>query len=152
MEMGAWGAPVRPATLPSTNQTTPRGARGTPFVAQPIKPFVTIRHKEVLDQLSGKSDGMTLDGAAVRPRPGTEDNNKPSFGPGFFLAPIMLSKFDTDKDGSLTREEFTNGFSRWFETWNTDKTGLLTQDQLKAGLNNDLATPGVGPFSRPPPR
>ncbi|HZJ15697.1 MAG TPA: hypothetical protein VFD27_11635, partial [Chthoniobacteraceae bacterium] len=58
----------------------------------------------------------------------------------------------------LTRDEFTQGFTKWFEKWNTDQSGTLTEEQLRAGINRDLepsrgrrpSAPG-GPGAPPTP-
>ena len=78
------------------------------------------------------------------------------FGPGMFLGNAFMAAFDADKDGVLTRDEFTLGFAKWFDGWNTDKSGVLTDDQLRAGINRDLSPfrggPQGGPGFGPPPR
>jgi hypothetical protein len=59
----------------------------------------------------------------------------------------------------LTRDEFTQGFAKWFDGWNTDKSGVLTDEQLRAGINQDLSPfrgppggPGFGAPGGPPAR
>ena len=59
-------------------------------------------------------------------------------GPGLFAAA------DTNKDGSLTREELKATFDAWFTTWDSGKTGALTEDQLAAGLSAALPQPAFG--------
>jgi type 1 glutamine amidotransferase len=59
-------------------------------------------------------------------------------GPGLFVAA------DTNKDGSLTREELKATFDTWFTTWDSGKTGALTEDQLAAGLSAALPQPAFG--------
>jgi len=113
----------------------------------PIKLFVLVRSKSVIEQLSGKSDGLTLDNM---PSPAPPSPGKNAFGPGFFLAPVVMKAFDTDKDQEISSAEAAAGFAKWFDSWNTDKSGFLTQDQLRAGLNEDLSTTAPGPFGRPP--
>ena len=81
------------------------------------------------------------------------------FGPGMMLSRRIMEAFDANKDDVISLEEFTNGFTRWFDAWDTDKTGKLTADQLRAGINQDLAPfrgrpPGgeeMGPPDGPPP-
>jgi spore coat protein CotH len=126
--------------------------------AKPIKGFVNARAKSVIDQVAGKSEGQTVGefgfgGRGGRGGPG-------GFGPGMFLGNVFMTAFDGDKDGVLTRDEFAQGFAKWFEGWNTDKSGVLTDDQLRAGINQDLSPfrggppggPGFGPPDGPPPR
>jgi len=158
LEFSGFGGPPRTpdtrtaATQPTAPQPTIRPNRGGPQ-GQPLKPikaFVDVRYQSVLDQLAGKSDGLALDGTPIRPRVATEAPPTPGFGPGFFLAPVILKAFDANKDDMLTREEFSGGFAKWFESWNTDKSGLLSEAQLRAGLNSDFVTQSPGPFARPP--
>ena len=63
-----------------------------------------------------------------------------------------MNAMDQDKDGSLTREEMLRGFAKWFERWDKGKTGQLDADELRAGMNQDLAAAsgGPGPRSGPP--
>ena len=129
---------------------------GAPPV-KPIRTFVKARAESVVDQLAGKSDGQKLDDG---PRPGGRGGpGAPGgFGPGGFLGRIFVTDFDADKNAGLTRDEFTQGFTKWFEKWNTDQSGTLTDEQLRAGINRDLEPsrgrrPGApgGPGSPPTP-
>jgi spore coat protein CotH len=140
------------------------GPRFGPFggFMQPIKPikgFVTARHQSVVDQLAGKSSGAILarfgpdgPGGPGGPRgPG----GPAGFGPGMFLGPVFMTALDTDKNGEITRAEFAEGFLRWFNSWNTNRSGLLTEEQLRAGLDQDLSPfrgrpPGGFGFGPPP--
>ncbi len=146
VEGNAMGGPPpdRRGTTQPTTQNTPAGPpRMFGPAVSPIKLFAPVRTKSVLEQLAGKSEGLTLDNNTNSPPPN-------AFGPGFFLAPVVLKAFDTNKDQALSSEEFAAGFAKWFDAWNTDKSGLLTADQLRAGLNQDLSTTAPGPFARPP--
>src|SRR5205823_11197007 len=93
-----------------------------------------------------KSQGPTLHNL---PNPRQPPPRKNPFRPGFFPAPVLLKQFDTHKKQEITSDEAAAGFARWFDSWNTDKSGFLTQDQLRAGLNQDLSTTTPGPFARP---
>ena len=56
-------------------------------------------------------------------------------------AAIILSaglNDDKDKDAHLTRDEVSQGFTRWFDSWNTDKSGVLTDEQLRDGINQEF--------------
>ena len=66
----------------------------------------------------------------------------------------FLRVLDQNKDASVTKAEFTQGFARLFETWNTDKSGYLTLRQLRSGIEKDLTPPADGfpPFGGGPPR
>src|SRR6185295_4653994 len=111
----------------------------------PIKLFAPLRTKSVIEQLSGKSQGLMLDG---NPNPTPPPPGRNAFGPGFFLTPVVMKAFDTDKDQEITSAEAAAGFAKWFDSWNTDKSGFLTPQQLGAGLNEDLSTTTPGPFQR----
>jgi hypothetical protein len=56
-------------------------------------------------------------------------------GPGTFLAASFEAAMDANKDGSISHEEFSKAFQKWFAKWNTDKSGALTEEQLRDGLN-----------------
>jgi hypothetical protein len=123
--------------------------------AKPIKGFVTARAQSVQDQLAGKSPG------ADNSEQGFGGGHNHLFGPGVFLARNLMETFDTNKDGKLTHDEFTAGFAKWFQDWNTDKSGLLTEEQLRTGINQDLSPfhggpppggPGFGPPGDEPNR
>jgi hypothetical protein len=123
-----------------------------PGPAQPIKPikaFVQARWQVVTDQLDGK-EGAVLDNPGFGPGGGPPGGRggPGGFGPGMFLGTIFMTTCDTDHDARLTREELAQGFTKWFAFWNTDGTGVLTDEQLRAGINKDLAPPRPGP---PPP-
>ena len=72
-----------------------------------------------------------------------------------FLGNAFMAALDVNQDGTISREEFTQGFAKWFEAWNTDRSGLLTDEQLRAGISRDLSPfrggpPGGAPgFGRP---
>jgi spore coat protein CotH len=125
-----------------------RGGMG----AKPIKGFVDGRSKAVIDQVAGKSQGMTLEGGfggrgggGMRGGPGGGG----AFGPSQMLATTCMATLDTDKDGQLTREEFITGFDKWFLAWNTDNSGHLTEEQLRAGIDKDIPIGRGGPGAVP---
>ncbi|MCY2950805.1 MAG: CotH kinase family protein [Planctomycetota bacterium] len=143
---------------------------------KPIKPFTIARSQSILDQLSGKSPGLSLPETgfgAPPPTPPAQDRGRiartginpqtrpasPSaFGPGNFLAPAFLAAFDSNKDNLLTRDELLSGFDNWFTSWNTDRSNLLTDEQLRIGLNKALippppapGSPTMIPLNAPPP-
>ena len=67
-----------------------------------------------------------------------------NMGPGTFMGPALLTKFDGDQNGELTREEFVGGFSKWFAAWDTENTGALSEEQVVAAINKEFAPPGAG--------
>jgi hypothetical protein len=105
---------------------------------KPIKPFTKVRTESVLDQLAGKSEGLVA-GSGF---PG-------GFGGGGGLGAMFsgpLSQLlDANKDSSVTQAEFTEGFAKLFQAWNSDKSGYLTLVQLRSGIEKDLP-----PTARPP--
>lgn len=126
--------------------------RGFGQPLKPIKPFAKIRAESVIEQVAGKSEGKTLAEFGFGPR-GGRGGGPGRFGPGNFLGGAFMTALDADKDGALTKEEFSKGFGKWFESWNTDKSGALNEEQLRAGINQDLSPfrggfpggPGFGP-------
>jgi spore coat protein CotH len=112
---------------------------------KPIKPFAKVRMESVLDQLAGKSEGLVAGGGF----PG-------GFGRGSGLGSMFsrpLSQWlDTNKDSSVTKAEFMEGFAKLFEAWTNDRSELLTLAQLRAGIEKDLApaAQGFSPFGGGP--
>jgi hypothetical protein len=121
---------------------------------KPIRSFVAFRARSVNDQLAGKSEGATLSHSGPGGPPGGRGGpggppgrgGPGGFGPGMFLAQAFMTALDADKDGVVTQAEFIQGFLKWFDAWNTDHSGALTEEQLRAGINQDLA-----PFRGGPP-
>src|SRR6185436_14767579 len=64
--------------------------------------------------------------------------------PSRSTAPAFVTAADTDKDGSVTRVELKNTFTKWYDQWDADKTGALTEEKLRAGLNAALPAPQFG--------
>jgi alcohol dehydrogenase (cytochrome c) len=64
--------------------------------------------------------------------------------PNRTTAPAFFGAADTDKDGSLTREELKNTFAKWYDQWDTDKGNALTEEKFRAGLNAALPQPTFG--------
>ncbi|HOY57098.1 MAG TPA: malectin domain-containing carbohydrate-binding protein, partial [Verrucomicrobiota bacterium] len=118
----------------------PFGGGGT----KPIKPFSKVRTESVLDQLSGKSEGLVAGG-------GVPGGFGAGNGLGMFSQPLF-QVLDKNKDSSVTQAEFTEGFATLFQAWNSDKSGYLTLAQVRLGIEKDL-TPqrqGFGGFGGGP--
>ncbi len=146
------GEPVEPAGFGGQPGDGPRfgGPGGFMQPAKPIKPFVKVRAQSVRDQLAGKSEGQTPGGFGFggSGRGGRGGPGGPGgFGPGNFLGRAFMTALDANNDGAITRDEFIQGFAKWFTTWNTDKSGLLTGEQLRAGIDREFP-----PFRDGPPR
>jgi hypothetical protein len=63
-----------------------------------------------------------------------------------------LQVLDENKDSSVTQAEFTEGFARLFQAWNSDKSGYLALGQLRSGIEKDLPPQrqGFGAFGGGP--
>lgn len=58
----------------------------------------------------------------------------------------MFTAADSDKNGSVTRGEFTATFEKWFVEWDADKSGSLNEEQVANGLRAALPQGGFGGF------
>ncbi|ATB28547.1 CotH kinase family protein [Melittangium boletus] len=96
---------------------------------RPIKPFAEARSRSIAEQLAGKSQGYVLKVSPI--------------GPGMFFGRPLLAALDTNKDGEVSHDEFTQTFARWFEAWDTDKSGALTAAQVQAGFDRALLPPAA---------
>ncbi len=104
---------------------------------KPIKAFVDARAQSVLEQLAGKSAGRTMEGFGG---PGGRGGfgGAGGFGPANILARAFLTALDINRDGEISRDEFRQGFTKWFNTWDTDRSGKLTEEQIRAGINGNF--------------
>jgi hypothetical protein len=64
--------------------------------------------------------------------------------PSRSTAPAFFTPADADKDGSLTRLELKNLFTKWYDQWDADKTGSLTEEKFRTGLSAVLPQPAAG--------
>ena len=68
-----------------------------------------------------------------------------------FLGRVFMETLDSNKDDEVAKQEFIDGFDKWFKSWDTDKSGSLDDVKLRAGINKDLSPfrgggpPGFGP-------
>ena len=51
----------------------------------------------------------------------------------------LFAATDANKDGAVSRDEFTGAFDRWFMDWDTAKAGTLSAAQITDGLNKVIA-------------
>src|SRR5690349_8525631 len=51
------------------------------------------------------------------------------------IAPAIFLATDANKDGAVSRDEFTGAFGTWFTSWDTAKAGSLSAAQIADGLN-----------------
>jgi outer membrane protein assembly factor BamB len=83
------------------------------------------------------------------PRRNRDDNQRGGgrgrgFGPGRFIGPGLFTALDANKDGSLTRSEMKETFTKWSTEWDKEKSGSLTAEQLQDGLSAVLPRPNFG--------
>lgn len=81
-------------------------------------------------------------------RAGGRPGGRQGGGPAMFLGPALFSATDSNKDGKLTKAEFTGAFSKWFSDWDTAKTASLTEENLQAGMNATIPRPNFGGMGR----
>lgn len=60
---------------------------------------------------------------------------------GRLLAPVWMSKGDTNRDGRLSTEEMSGLAQQWFRAWDTNRAGKLDEPLIRAGLDK---LPGTG--------
>lgn len=64
--------------------------------------------------------------------------------PSRSTAPAFVAAADADKDGSVTRLELKNTFTKWYDQWDADKSGALTEEKFRAGLSAAMPAPQFG--------
>jgi spore coat protein CotH len=104
---------------------------------KPIKSFVFARAQSVSEQLAGKGRGASSTQVGFEGRRGGGSSSA--------LGEAFMTEMDLNRDGRITRQEFADGFARWFERWNSDKTGLLTEEQLRSGIDREFWPVRSGP-------
>lgn len=55
------------------------------------------------------------------------------------IAPALFTALDANKDGAVSRDEFTGGFDKWFSEWDTTKSGSLSAQDIGDGLTKIAA-------------
>ncbi len=66
------------------------------------------------------------------------------FGLGTALAPAIIKRADTDKDGKITRAEFLAAAEAVFTEIDKDKKGTVDERQLAEAINRLMPAPGRG--------
>ncbi len=61
------------------------------------------------------------------------------------VAPALFTAVDTNKDGSVTKDELKTSFDGWFTSWDASRSGSVTQAQMAAGLTAALPAPPAPP-------
>jgi alcohol dehydrogenase (cytochrome c) len=64
--------------------------------------------------------------------------------PSRSTAPAFMTAADNDNDGSLTRVELKDTFTKWYDQWDAEKSGALTDEKFRTGLNAALPAPQFG--------
>jgi outer membrane protein assembly factor BamB len=72
-------------------------------------------------------------------RQGQPASERPA--PGPLMAPVLLSRIDTDQDNEASRVEFMAAFQGWLREWDADKGGTVTPDEFRPGLMRSLILP-----------
>ena len=62
------------------------------------------------------------------------------------LAPALMSQADSNRDGRISREEFTELAGRWFKAWDSQGAGKLAEGQIRAALDT-IRNPAGGGIS-----
>jgi hypothetical protein len=63
------------------------------------------------------------------------------FRPGRFIGPGLFTAADSNKDNSLSREEWKATFAKWSSDWDADKDAAPNNDELRNGLAAALPRP-----------
>jgi type 1 glutamine amidotransferase len=61
------------------------------------------------------------------------------------IGPALFTAIDSNKDGAVSRDEFTGAFDKWFADWDTAKSGSLTAAQIGDGLTKVVAAYAPAP-------
>jgi hypothetical protein len=61
------------------------------------------------------------------------------------VAGTFMTALDADRNGWISKDEASQRFAKWFAAWNSDHSDSLSDDELRAGIDKDLAPPFGGP-------
>lgn len=119
------------------------------YAAPPKAPKDLFSHKKIWTiHLTLTPDQF----AAMEPKggpPGGPGMRMP--GPAMMLLPAFL-KADTNADSQLSASEFNSLAASWFDRWDTNKRGSLSAEDFRAGFTRELpAPPMMGGPGGPPP-
>ena len=81
--------------------------------------------------------------SAAPPGGGDRPSGRP-FNPMRALGFGFFTTSDADRDGALTREEWSGAFAKWYGEWDAAKSGALDEAKLRAGLDAALPRPQFG--------
>lgn len=114
------------------------------------------------DQSKSLSNDKIVTGLneALPPPPNAPQAARPpaGFGPGNFLGPILARSTDTNKDGTISKEEWDDTFKAWFAEWDKNSDELLDNGEIASGFNKlfgpppGFGNPPAGPPNREPAR
>ena len=91
---------------------------------------------------------LAADGTAARGQAGPPGRGGSGSGGGDSVAATLFILLDSNKDGSLTREETKSAFDAWYTQWDRAKGNALTLEQVFFGLGT--AFPPASAQSAPP--
>jgi hypothetical protein len=102
--------------------------------------------REKADKVSAAQFAERFYDAVPRPQSasGADDSGQAQRRPSRSTAPAFFAAVDTDKDGSVTRVELKDTFTKWYDQWDPEKGGALTEEKFRAGLNAALPAPQFG--------
>ena len=86
-----------------------------------------------------------LTAQAQAPAPQAPGGGRGGGGRGGIATALFLA-LDTNKDGAITRDEFTGAFDKWFTEWDTTNSGALSAQQISDGFTKVAAA-----YAPPPP-
>lgn len=103
------------------------------------------------EQFVAKTGDIMPPPTGFGPPGGSGQQNEPrpegrggGFGPAQFIGPSLFTAVDMNKDGSLTRAELKDVFSKWYNEWDKEKSGSLDDEKLRAGLAAAMPQPSFG--------
>ncbi|MGQ0637335.1 MAG: ThuA domain-containing protein [Planctomycetaceae bacterium] len=100
-----------------------------------------VRLGDLLPPLGG---ARRTDPAASTPK---KRRSAPPLRLGAFVGPGLFTTLDSDKNGSITRDEMKRAFEGWAVAWSSGDRGL-TETEVRDGLNAALPPLPAGGFER----